>query len=91
MAISFSEKRNRLKQFSSILAVIIFIAIIVIFVPRIFPKIEPVILPEIEIPVKKIEIDFHVLRHPLFEELRPFPEIEAFEEEIGRENPFLSY
>jgi len=73
------------------LAVFIFIAIIAILISKLFPSIEPRILPEIEIEVKKIEIDFSVFDHRLFEKLRSFPEIEAFDKEIGRENPFIFY
>jgi len=91
MAINFNEKRNKLKGLFSILAIFIFIAIIAISIPKIFPGIEQDLLPEIEIEIKKIEIDFNVFSHHLFERLRPFPEIEAFEKEVGRENPFIFY
>lgn len=91
MATSFSEKRKRLKYLFSILAVIVFISILVILVPKLSPTIEPVISPEIEVPIKKININFQVLEHSLFEKLITFPEIEPIEEGVGRENPFIFY
>ncbi len=90
MAITFIEKRKRLKYLFPILTILIFIVVIIIW-RGFFPSIEPLILPHFDIPVEKIEIDFEVLKHPLLEKLQPFPEIELFTEEIDRENPFISY
>ena len=87
MATSFSEKRKRLKYLFSILAIIVFIGILIILVPKLSPTIEPMISPEIETPIKKINIDFEVLEHKLFETLLPFPEIKPIEKEVGRKNP----
>jgi len=91
MAISFSEKRKRLKYLFSILAVIVFIGIVILLIPKISPKIKEMALPEIDVPIQKIEIDFQVLDHDLFGKLIPFPEIEPIEKEVGRENPFIFY
>lgn len=44
-----------------------------------------------EIPPPKIEIDFRVLESQTLKELEPFERIEPFEDQIGRENPFLPY
>lgn len=44
-----------------------------------------------EIPPPKIEIDFRVLESQALKELEPFEKIEPFEDQIGRENPFLPY
>lgn len=46
------------------------------------------VVPHKEVP-KKIRINFEVLRLPILEKLEPFPEIEPFEQEIGRKNPFV--
>lgn len=90
MAITFIEKRKRLKYLFPILAILILVAIIVI--GRSFlVRIEPLIPSQFEIPVEKIEIDFEVFKNPLLEKLQPFPEIEPFTEEIDRENPFIFY
>ena len=44
-----------------------------------------------EAPPPKIEIDFQVLESQALKELKPFEKIEPFEDQIGRENPFLPY
>lgn len=44
-----------------------------------------------ETPPPKIEIDFRVLESQALKELEPFEKIEPFEDQIGRENPFLPY
>lgn len=44
-----------------------------------------------EIPPPRIEIDFRVLESQTLKELEPFERIELFEDQIGRENPFLPY
>jgi len=90
MAITFIEKRKRLKYLFPVLAILIFITVIIIWRGR-FAEIPSLVSPQFEIPVKKIEIDFEVLRHHLLEKLQPFPEIEPFTKEVGRENPFISY
>ncbi len=43
------------------------------------------------LPRREIKIDFDFLKSPFLEKLQPFSEIEPFEEEIGRENPFIPY
>ena len=42
-------------------------------------------------PQKEVEIDFGVLESSSLEALESFSEIESFEGELGRENPFLPY
>lgn len=43
-------------------------------------------------PVKKtVEMNFKIFSNPAFQALQPFEEILPFEEELGRENPFLPY
>ena len=39
----------------------------------------------------KKQIDWQLLEDPRLEELVPFKRIPAYEEEIGRENPFIPY
>lgn len=89
MAITFIEKRRRLRYLFPILAIVILITAIVLW-QGFFVEEKPV-LPPIEIPTKKIEIDFETLKNPFLEELQPFEVIPPFEEEVGRENPFISY
>lgn len=40
---------------------------------------------------REVKINWEVLKDPRLKELQPFEEIKPFEEEIGRENPFLPY
>ncbi|MBZ9571758.1 hypothetical protein KJA15_00230 [Patescibacteria group bacterium] len=48
--------------------------------------------PEILPPLPpKIEINFELLKSPLLREFQSFEKISSFEEEIGRENPFIPY
>lgn len=52
---------------------------------------KPEVIPEVITPPQKIEINFEILKSPIFKELQPFKKILPFEEEIGRENPFIPY
>ena len=94
MAITFIEKRKRLRSLVFVFLVILVAIIIVVLWPNISGYlfgIKSEILPPLEITEEKIEIDFEVLKHPLLEKLQLFPEIEPFTEEVGRENPFIFY
>lgn len=94
MAITFIERSKRLRQLVFVFFAILVAIIIVVLWPNIsslFLKVEPLVLPPLEITEEKIEIDFEVLKHPLLEKLQLFPEIEPFTEKIGRENPFIFY
>lgn len=92
MAITFIERRKRLKYLVPILVTVVLITIFVLLygffaeIEDLLP--EPVVEPLIK---QKIEIDFDVLRDPIFEQLIPFEQIPVFEEEIGRENPFIPF
>jgi len=89
MAIEFLEQLKRQRYLILVLAIIILMIIIVIW--RGFFAIEKPVLPPVEKPVKKIEIDFQTLKSPLLEKFQIFEAIPPFEEEAGRENPFLTY
>lgn len=52
---------------------------------------KPTPLPPPPPPPPEIKINFEVLESPILKEFQPFEEIPPFEEEIGRENPFLPY
>jgi len=89
MAITFLEKRKRLKSLIPVLVIVILITAVIVW-RGFFVKEEP-FLPEVIKPAKKIEIDLQALKSPELEELQPFEKIPSFEEEIGRENPFVPY
>jgi len=91
MAITFLEKRKRLRYFVPVLIITILVTAFVIWQGFFVQEGLPVAEEIVEIPIKKIKIDFQVLKNPIFEDLQPFEEIPPFEVEIGRENPFLPY
>ena len=90
MVITFLEKRKRLKSLIPVLVIVILITAVIIW-RGFFVKEKPFIPEEGLKPAKKIEIDFQALKSPELEELQPFEKIPSFEEEIGRENPFVPY
>lgn len=91
MAITFLEKRKRLKSLIPILVIIIFITGIIIW-RGFFAKEKPSALEEISKPaVKELKIDFSTLESPGFEEFQLFEKTPPFEGEAGRENPFIPY
>lgn len=90
MAITFVEKRRRLKYLFSVLVILILITVLILW-RGFFAKEKPVLPPIKTEPVKKIEIDDKILKHPLLEKLQLLETIPPFEGEVGRENPFLPY
>lgn len=93
MAITFLEKRKRLQYLFPVLGIAILIMIIILW-QGFFAKKAPEIIPS-EFPaepvIKKPKIDFEILKSPQLEELQLFEKIPPYEEEIGRENPFIPY
>lgn len=95
MAIIFQKQGKQEKKL--ILFSIILVLFIVLFIWWFFLRreIEPPIIiedPAYQPPQEEIRIiDFEILRLPIFEKLKPFFEIEPFEQEIGRENPFIPF
>lgn len=87
MAIALFRQRKTQKYL--ILALIVIILLILVVIWQGF-LLKPKLPPEGLRP-KKIEINFEVLKSPRLEELQPFEEIPPFEEEVGRENPFVPY
>ena len=91
MAITFLEKRKKLKSLIPIFVIVIFITGIVIW-RGFLVKEKPSLLEEIPKPVfKELKIDFPTLESPGFEELQLFEKTLPFEGETGRENPFIPY
>lgn len=94
MAITFIEKRKRLRYLSFLLFIILIVIVAIFFgrnISNFFLGVKPLVLPPLEVVEERIEINFKVLNHPLLEKLQTFPEIEPFTEEAGRENPFIFY
>lgn len=92
MAITFLEKRKRLRYLFPILAFVVFITIIILW-RGFFSKEEAgQIAPESFIqPAKNVEINTEALKNPLLEEFQPFEDIDPFEGGVGRQNPFISF
>jgi len=89
MAITFLQQRKKQKRLIFVLLAVIILIFIVVW-RGFLVKTKPVLVPIISEP-PKIEINFEVLKSPILKELQPFEEINPFEEEIGRENPFIPY
>ena len=89
MAITFLQQRKKQKRLIFVLLAVIILIFIVVW-RGFLVKPKPVLVPIISEP-PKIEINFGVLKSPILKELQPFEEINPFEEEIGRENPFTPY
>jgi len=91
VAITFLEKRKKLKSLVPVLVIIIFITGIVIW-RGFLAKEKPSALEEISKPaVKELKIDFPTLESPGFEEFQLFEKTLPLEGETGRENPFIPY
>jgi len=100
MAIVFLQQKKFQKVLIFVLVALLIITLVVIW-RGLFQKETPTAGEEIILaPGKKVEINFGVFDNPLLEKLQPFSQIEPLgekvtgveeSEEIGRENPFLSY
>lgn len=90
MAIIPTEKKKRQKYLIFILGIVVVLVAFVVWY-NFFAG--PATLPPEITPVKprEIKINFEVLENPILEALQPFEEIPPFEEEVGRENPFILY
>jgi len=93
MAIIFQEKKKQ-KYLIFILIGIVFVILLTLWLgfsrrPSVTPTEAP--LAEVSKISQKIEINFEILKNPLFQALKDFEKIPAFEGEAGRENPFISY
>lgn len=91
MVITFLEKRKKLRELIPVVVVVVLVSAFILW-QGFFVK-EEVQFPEElpQKPAKKIEINFQVLKHPIFEKLQVFEEIPVFEQDLGRENPFTPY
>lgn len=90
MAITFLEKRKRLKTLIPILATVLLITVVIIW-RGFFVKEKPSLPEKPSIPTREITIDFQVLESPVLEKFQPFEKATPLEEEAGRENPFIPY
>ena len=87
MAITFFQQRKKQKYLIGAFIVMILAILVIVwqgFLLKPKPPIKVLKPPE-------IKINFEVLKSPILESFQPFEEIPPFEEEAGRENPFLPY
>ena len=88
MVLTFIEPQKRQKYLIFILIVVIF-GIVFLIWNYFLAKPQP---PSFKhLPPPEIKINFEILKSPILDELQLFEEISPFEEEIGRENPFIPY
>lgn len=94
MAITFLQEKKKQKYLIYVLIMVFFAIFLTIWFGY-FRK--PPIIPEEIAPTEtakswqKIEINFKILEDPLFQDLKAFEKIPAFEGEVGRENPFIPF
>lgn len=94
MAIEFKKQVKRQKTLIYIFLIAILVTAVVLWIG--FLKPETIIEEEIFLPllpVRKVEINWDILENQFLENLHFFEKLEDLsqEEEIGRENPFISY
>lgn len=90
MAIIFVKERKKQKKLIIIFIGIILITLFILW-QFYFKAEEPPFRVEL-MPIKKeIRIDLSILETPFLNQLQSFEEIKPFEDEIGRENPFIPY
>lgn len=92
MAVEFRESEKRQKILIYVFAVVVLVTLLVLWLGYFKPEkpLEEAFLPPV---IKKIEINWDVLKNPFLENLQTFEGLPPLppEEEIGRENPFLPY
>ncbi len=88
MAVTFLEKRKRLRFLMPVLAGIVLITAVIIW-RGFFVKEEPFPTEEPSRLTHEVEINFQVLESTKLENLQVFEKTPPLEEEAGRENPFL--
>jgi len=71
--------------------IILFIALFIGGIWFLWPKFKPNLPTVLEPKREKLEINLQVLDNPILNELQPFEEIPPFEEEVGRQTPFVPY
>ncbi|MFC1789415.1 hypothetical protein ACFLYY_00385 [Patescibacteria group bacterium] len=89
MAINFSEKNKNRQKILIIVFILVVLVTAVILGKNYLEETEEVSIQTITIIHPDIKINFEFLKSQELSELQPFEEIEAFEGETGRDNPFI--
>lgn len=91
MAIDFLRAKKRQRYLILILALVICLILVVIWQGFLKSAGPPAaVAPPVFFPTE-IKIKWEVLQDARLSQLQPFVPIPAFEEEVGREDPFISY
>jgi hypothetical protein len=91
MAITFLEKRQRLQYLIPVLIGLLLVTLFVVWQGYFVKEEIPTFIEPFKRPLKKVEINFQLLKDPIFQVLQPFEEISPPEEELGREDPFTPH
>jgi len=91
MAITFLKKKKKQKNLVQIFLLIVFLLLLFFLYNFQQKKEDTVVVPEPVLEVPEIEIKWEAVKDSRLEELKLFEEINPFEEEVGREDPFLPY
>lgn len=90
MAITFTQETQKQRNLAIVLAAVVLAIIAVLWWGFFGGAGEgPAVAPPLTL--RKVEINFEMLKKAELQALKPFPGIPVFEGEIGRENPFMPY
>jgi len=91
MAIVFLQQRKIQRNLIIVFLLVSVVTVVVIW--QGFFKKESQVLPEetFLLPKEEVKIDFEFFKNAQLQNLFPFAEIQPFEGETGRDNPFLPY
>ena len=90
MAITFTQEQQKQKNLIIVLALAGVLTLIVVWWGFFRGGTEKVVVAPV-LTLKKVAINFDTLKKAELQALSPFPEIAAFEGDMGRENPFIPY
>ncbi|MBA7596527.1 hypothetical protein ES703_03501 [subsurface metagenome] len=90
MAITFLQAKKRQKNLILVLALAILAIVLLVWFSFLRREAPPSPLSPALAPLE-IKIDWETLQNPQLESLQIFEEVLPFEDEGGRENPFISY
>jgi len=90
MAITFIQEKKKQRYLLVILGAVVLSTLAVIWWSFSGGEMPQPAVPQI-VSLPEVVINFDVLKSPQLEELQAFEEIPAFEDKIGRNNPFTPY
>ena len=95
MAINFNQQKQKKKypkKMIIMIAILVFgCALLVWFFMRSKPVETPIPSYTASSALKKFNINFDILKNPIFVDLKDFQKINPIEDGVGRENPFKYY